>query len=70
MRDIQKKENNIFVYPSNYEDTYNGINLRDYFAAKAMQAMVSRDNPSSGFSENDAQQIYYIADTMLKHREL
>lgn len=46
------------------------FSLRDYFAAKAMQAMVTKDNPSSGFSQNDAEQIYHIADTMLKQRDL
>ncbi|WP_395045930.1 hypothetical protein [Flavobacterium sp.] len=45
-----------------------GMTLRDYFAAKAMQYFISANN--GNFSENDASQIFYIADAMLKQREL
>ena len=48
---------------------YRGMTLRDYFAAKAMQAIVSRgivsDVPLEKYTEN----AYKMADAMLKARE-
>jgi hypothetical protein len=44
---------------------YNGMGLRDYFAAKAMQALIDNDGL---FSEIPAQ-AYALADAMLKARE-
>ena len=45
-----------------------GMTLRDYFAAKAMQAILS--DPAYVLpDENLAQFAYYVADTMLKARE-
>lgn len=46
-----------------------GMSLRDYFAAKAMQAMISRSGQSTGWSESASKQAYYIADTMLEERD-
>jgi hypothetical protein len=43
-----------------------GMTLRDYFAAKAMNAFLSR--PGSPF-EKDAEYAYKMADAMLKARE-
>ena len=43
----------------------NGMDLRDYFAAKAMQALIDNDGL---FSEIPAQ-AYEIADAMLAARE-
>lgn len=42
----------------------NGMTLRDYFAAKAMQAMVTSDK-FSGTTVEMARNAYYIADTMI-----
>ena len=42
-----------------------GITMRDYFAAKAMQALIDNDGL---FSEIPAQ-AYVLADAMLKARE-
>ena len=42
-----------------------GMTLRDYFAAKAMQAMTERGEASQGFI---AMQAYLMADAMLKER--
>ncbi len=42
-----------------------GMTLRDYFAAKAMQAMTERGEASQGFV---AMQAYKVADAMLKAR--
>ncbi len=43
-----------------------GMTLRDYFAAKAMQALLTRRPLSGGEVARDA---YIIADAMLKARE-
>ena len=45
---------------------HRGMNLRDYFAAKAMQALLTRRPLSGGEVAGDA---YIIADAMLKARE-
>ena len=42
-----------------------GMTLRDYFAAKAMNAFLSRDG---GTLEKDAEAAYKMADAMLKAR--
>ena len=44
-----------------------GITMRDYFAAKAMQAMETRN--ASGTDYSRAIHAYEIADAMLKARE-
>ena len=45
-----------------------GMTLRDYFAAKAMQAILS--NPEYGDDDTSlAGAAYYVADAMLKARE-
>ena len=45
---------------------YKGMTLRDYFAAKAMQAMIARIPMSGGETARDA---YIIADAMLEARD-
>jgi hypothetical protein len=44
---------------------YNGMTLRDYFAAKAMQALIDND----GLFSEIPTQAYALADMMLKARE-
>ena len=45
-----------------------GMTIRDYFAAKAMQAILSNpDTPCRGF-DTIANQSYRVADEMLKAR--
>ena len=47
-----------------------GMTLRDYFAAKAMQGfMANKSNPMHFQPENDANWAYSIADAMLRARE-
>ena len=41
---------------------WDGMTLRDYFAAKAMQALLT-------YEESDAEVAYAMADAMLKARE-
>ena len=48
---------------------HQGMDLRDYFAAKAMQAMISE--PSLIATPEDfAQMSYMVADAMIKQREV
>jgi hypothetical protein len=49
---------------SQYSHTY-GMTLRDYFAAKAMQALIDND----GLFSEIPTQAYALADAMLKARE-
>ena len=48
--------------------TWEGMTLRDYFAAKAMQAMLQLGADSEAFEE-DAEMSYQMADAMLRARE-
>jgi hypothetical protein len=61
-----------------YEDSYmhHGMDLRDYFAAKAMQGLFSDPDHQLGawdnytdWHENLTSQAYQIADAMMKARE-
>jgi hypothetical protein len=45
-----------------------GMTLRDYFAAKAMQAFVSRKDLDDIPEINKANRCYFIADVMLEAR--
>jgi len=67
---MEKKPKNPDAFPSdNRSSGYSGMTLRDYFAAKAMQA--SRSRGTNYISWNDlAKDSYEIADAMLKQREL
>lgn len=60
------------LYPdgSVWDAGSNGMTLRDYFAAKAMQGlMANKSNPLHFNPEDDAAYFYRIADAMLKARE-
>jgi hypothetical protein len=49
---------------------HDGMTLRDYFAAKAMQGyMANKSNPMHFQPTEDAQWAYSIADAMLKARQ-
>jgi len=47
----------------------NGMTLRDYFAAKAMQSVIDQQDVFRGEVDNTAWLAYRIADAMLKARE-
>ena len=49
-----------------FDSEFNGMTLRDYFAAKAMTVLMQ--NEHSTFKD-DAQYAYEVADAMLKARE-
>ena len=47
-----------------------GMTLRDYFAAKAMQGFMANKAHATHFNpQDDADYVYSIADAMLKARE-
>lgn len=54
------------IWPESPGSTQDGMTLRDYFAAKAMQAMLSVDDP---YYPSVASKAYQIADAMLTVRE-
>jgi len=61
-----------YLFPDSQRDSYNvayGMTLRDYFAAKAMQALISGERPLSPVLALYAEMAYDIADAMLKARE-
>jgi len=52
---------------ANYDE---GMDLRDYFAAKAMVGGMWVATTESNTYERDAQECYKIADAMMKAREI
>ena len=50
-------------------EKFNGMTLRDYFAAKAMQGMLSENSGIRYPNEELAQFAYAVADAMMKARE-
>jgi len=71
---------NPFAFPNTDGTTFctDGMTLRDYFAAKAMQSIIRKYNgtksDSFDFDDDDETTVaaysYSIADAMLKQREL
>ena len=56
-------------HPGIENPIYDGMTLRDYFAAKAMQALVSDSNWRRNHDfESSAERSYGMADAMLKAR--
>ena len=57
------------AFPTLTDDRYfHGMDLRDYFAAKAMQAMIATNNFPTGVMIDTAKEAYEMADAMLKAR--
>ena len=57
------------------DETFNGMTLRDYFAAKAMGALISTAaapclNGLDGYETHTARASYKMADAMLAAREI
>jgi hypothetical protein len=46
-----------------------GMNLRDYFAAKAMQALLANDPDAAATDDLISKGSYEMADAMMKARE-
>jgi hypothetical protein len=57
--------NNPPAFPIHWENHHQGMSLRDYMAAKAMQALIDND----GLFSEIPTQAYAIADAMMKERE-
>lgn len=60
------------AFPVHGDVLWQGMDLRDYFAAKALEGMMgSRDPRSPRFHpEDDAAYVYAVATAMLKAREM
>lgn len=56
------------VHPDGKGVQYYGMSLRDYFAAKAMQAMVAAEFASAFGPEDWARHAYKVADSMIQER--
>jgi len=63
-----KHESAFPISGSQYRHT-EGMTLRDYFAAKAMQAIVSKEVSHVSWVDEYAKNAYKMADAMLKARE-
>lgn len=58
------------AFPAHTIAMHEGMTLRDYFAAKAMQGLISSHHCGKDFSATQkAKDAYVIADEMLKARE-
>jgi hypothetical protein len=53
---------------NNYKCAESGMSLRDYFAAKSMQGMVTAEFGNTFSPEHWAEYSYKVADAMLKER--
>ena len=60
------------AFPTNYRHRANdpGMDLRDYYAAKAMQGFLTAEYASTYRPEVWAKDAYEMADAMLKAREV
>ena len=64
--------NNIPAFPTmnaEYGGEQDGMTLRDYFAAKAMQAFLSKDSALTCPDHLIAQDAYNVADAMMEARK-
>lgn len=52
-----------------YSANQNGMNLRDYFAAKAMQAYLNDPSLARKSIKEHAEAAYQVADAMINARE-
>ncbi|MBQ0228446.1 hypothetical protein [Enterobacter ludwigii] len=72
---MSKKNDGGYAFPMEatdataWRDCNQGMTLRDYFAAKAMQAMLSNQEWNHWSSEQHAEHAYGVADEMLRARE-
>jgi hypothetical protein len=61
--------NNPPAFPIHWENHHQGMTLRDYFAAKAMQAVLTNHKLEDCDDDVVAKNCYQMADFMLKARE-
>lgn len=72
-----KKPENLSAFPNTIVNDHgiiitgqNGMNLRDYFAAKALSGLQANIGTNKWSAEKYAKSSYEISDAMLKQREL
>ena len=56
------------AFPHDSTNQY-GMDLRDYFASKILQAKYIRDNLADGYMDKMCEEAYQYADAMIKARE-
>jgi hypothetical protein len=62
----------MMAFPDPHRTDIKGMTVRDYFAAKAMQALINRDEWQSTLGEisrNTAFMAYVMADAMMQERK-
>ena len=69
MKDIPAFPLSFVAHPTEETFIAKGMTLRDYFAAKAMQGMLSENSGIRYSNEELAQFAYAVADAMMKARE-
>ena len=63
------------AFPTHHTDSNHGMTLRDYFAAKAMQAIIGLGNKYVSNKSGDtgaevvSSNAYFMADAMIAERE-
>ena len=60
---------NAFPYNPTFNPEHNGMGLRDYFAAKAMQGLLSTVKDEEWFMDETAGVAYQMADAMMEARK-
>lgn len=62
---------NTYAFPTHPDipTSADGMTLRDYFAAKAMQSLLPRLSPEDLCMEDIASFAYFMADHMIEERE-
>ena len=61
--------NNPPAFPTDFHYNYQGMTLRDYFAAKAMQGICANSDLGGWSPSIIAREAYAVADAMMKARE-
>lgn len=67
--EIKSKLNNLPAFPTLYSSQDDGMTLRDYFAAKAMQVLLHKCVDKGYDPTMDVDMAYNVADAMLIERE-
>jgi hypothetical protein len=66
---MSKGNSPAFPCQDSKKQIWTGMNLRDYFALEAMNALIKKEEPEDLFAESIAAFSYKIADAMLTERE-
>ena len=64
------KPNNPYAFPCEKDEPGKGMTLRDYFAAKALEAIIGNKTFYLDQYEAQAELAYNFADAMLKQRQV